>query len=41
MAAALSLMGRYEESLSLFKQILTEDQANHNMNVIKETMKNS
>ena len=36
MAVALGLMGRYEESLSLFKQILPEDQANHNLSVLRE-----
>lgn len=36
MAVALGLMARYEESLSLFKQVLPEDQANHNLNVLKE-----
>jgi len=36
MAVALGLMGRDEESLSLFKQILPEDQANHNMSILRE-----
>lgn len=36
MAVALGLMGRDEESLSLFKQILPEDQANHNLSVLRE-----
>ncbi len=36
MAVALGLMGRDEESLSLFKQLLPEDQANHNMSVLQE-----
>ncbi|MHC4657868.1 MAG: tetratricopeptide repeat protein [Planctomycetota bacterium] len=36
MALALGLMGRYEESLSLFKQVLPEDQANHNLNILRE-----
>ena len=36
MAVALSLMGRDEESLSLFKQVLPEDQANHNLSVLRE-----
>lgn len=36
MAVALGLMGRDEESLSLFNQMLPEDQANHNMSVLRE-----
>jgi Flp pilus assembly protein TadD len=36
MAVALGLMGRYEESLSLFKQVLPKDQANHNLSVLRE-----
>lgn len=36
MAVALGLMGRDEESLSLFKQILPEDQANHNLSILRE-----
>jgi tetratricopeptide (TPR) repeat protein len=36
MAVALGLLARYEESLSLFKQILPEDQANHNLSVLME-----
>ena len=36
MAVALGLMGRDEESLSLFKHVLPEDQANHNLSVLKE-----
>ena len=39
MAVTLALMGRYEESLSLFKQVLPEDQANHNLSVIQEVRK--
>ncbi len=35
MAMTLGLMGRYEESLSLFKQILPENQAEHNLTVIR------
>jgi Flp pilus assembly protein TadD len=34
MAVALGLMGREEESLALFKQILPEDQAKHNLNIL-------
>ena len=36
MAVALGLMGRDEESLSLFKQILPDDKANHNLSVLRE-----
>lgn len=36
MAVALGLLGRYEESLSLFRQVLPEDQANHNLRVLQE-----
>lgn len=36
MAVALGLMGRDEESLSLFKQLLPDDEANHNLNVLRE-----
>jgi Flp pilus assembly protein TadD len=39
MAVALGLMARYEESLSLFKQVLPEDQANHNLSVMRENGK--
>ena len=36
MALVLALMSRYEESLSLFRQVLPEDQANHNLSVLRE-----
>jgi len=36
MAVALGLMGRDAESLSLLKQVLPDDQANHNLKVIRE-----
>jgi len=36
MAVALGLMGRDEESLSLFRQVLPEDQAHHNLSVLSE-----
>jgi Flp pilus assembly protein TadD len=39
MAVALGLMARYDESLSLFKLVLPEDQAIHNLNVLKQTGK--
>jgi Flp pilus assembly protein TadD len=39
MAVALSLMGRYEESLSLFEQVLEQEQANHNVNVLQKIVK--
>ncbi len=41
MAVALSLMERNEESLALFKQILREDQASHNMKLIQEIAKSA
>jgi len=41
MAVALGLMGRDEESLSLFKQVLPEDQANHNVDVLREARKSA
>lgn len=34
MAVVLGLMARDEESLALFKQILPEDQANHNLTIL-------
>jgi tetratricopeptide (TPR) repeat protein len=37
MAVALGLLSRYEESLSLFRQVLPEDQANHNLSVLIES----
>ena len=36
MAVALGLIGRDEESLSLFRYVLPEDQANHNLSVLRE-----
>jgi Flp pilus assembly protein TadD len=36
MATVLGLMGRYEESLSLFRQILPEEQAQNNLNVLRQ-----
>ena len=41
MAVALGLLGREEESLALFKQILPEDQANHNLNILYQSRKTS
>ena len=41
MAVALGLMGREEESLSLFRQILPEDEAIHNLSVLREAKKNA
>jgi Flp pilus assembly protein TadD len=35
MAVALGLMGRDEEALSLFNQVLPEDEANHNLIVLR------
>jgi len=39
MAVALGLMGRDDESLSLFKHILPEDEANHNLKVLRGARK--
>ena len=36
MATVLGLMGRYEESLFLFRQILPEEEAQNNLNVLRE-----
>jgi len=36
MATVLGLMGRDEESLSIFRQILSENQAAHNLDVIRQ-----
>lgn len=41
MAVALGLMGRNEESLALFKQILPEDQANHNLRILSSSIEDS
>ncbi|MHC4457656.1 MAG: tetratricopeptide repeat protein [Planctomycetota bacterium] len=41
MAVALALMGRYDESLSLFKQVLPEEQASQNVSVIRKVRKNA
>ncbi len=35
MAVTLGLMGRHEESLSLFRQILPEDKAGHNLKILR------
>ena len=32
----LGLIGCYEESLSLLKQVLPEDQANHNLSMLRK-----
>ena len=39
MAVALGLMGRDEESLSLLRKVLPADQAEHNLNVLREARK--
>ena len=39
MAVALGMMGRDDEALSLFKHILPEDEANHNLSVLQEARK--
>ena len=36
MAVALGLMGRDEESLSLFKQVLSDKEANHNLSILQK-----
>ncbi len=36
MAMTLGLLGRYEESLFLFEQILPEEQVEHNLNVLRK-----
>lgn len=36
MAVVLGLMGRYEESLALFKQMLNQQQAQHNLDVLRK-----
>ncbi len=41
MAVALGLMGRDEESLALFTQILPDDQARHNLDVLCRSRKTS
>lgn len=41
MAVALGLMGREEESLALFKQILPEDQAARNVEVLRQARKDA
>ena len=41
MAVVLGLMGRDEESLSLFKQVLSEDLANQNLAVLLKTEDNT
>ncbi|UCC97455.1 MAG: tetratricopeptide repeat protein [Phycisphaerales bacterium] len=39
MAVALGLMGREEEALALFRQVLPEDQTVHNLSVLREASK--
>ncbi len=34
-------LGRYEESLSLYKQILPEDKANYNLSILQKSRENS
>jgi len=41
MAVALCLMGRDDESLSLFKHILPEEEANHNLSVLQKAREQS
>jgi Flp pilus assembly protein TadD len=40
MAMALGLMDRYDESLSLFRLVMPEEQATHNLNILKQAGKN-
>lgn len=37
MAVSLSLMGHYDESLSLFSQVLSQEDATYNVNTIRKT----
>jgi Flp pilus assembly protein TadD len=39
LAVALALAGREEESLSLFRQVLPRDQADHNLNILRQARK--
>jgi tetratricopeptide (TPR) repeat protein len=39
MAAALGLLGRYDESLSLYKQVMPAGDAHHNVAILAETRK--
>jgi Flp pilus assembly protein TadD len=39
MATALALMGRYEEALSLYRQILPEEAAQENVRLLRENIK--
>jgi Flp pilus assembly protein TadD len=39
LAVALALAGREEESLSLFRQVLSRDQADHNLNILRQARK--
>jgi hypothetical protein len=39
MAVALGLMGRDEEALALFKQILPEERAAHNVELLRQARK--
>ena len=38
MAVTLGLMGRFEESLSLFRQVLPEEQAQNNLTILKDNV---
>jgi hypothetical protein len=37
MAMALALLGRYDESLALYKQVLPKDKADHNISILKKS----
>jgi Flp pilus assembly protein TadD len=41
MAVALGLWGRYDESMSLYRQVLTEEEANHNVDILREARMNA
>jgi serine/threonine-protein kinase len=41
MAMTMALMGRYDESLSLYKQVLPEDKANHNVSILQKARENT
>jgi len=41
MGMALGLMGHFDESLSLFQQVLPEEQARHNVDILREARENT
>jgi len=40
MAVALGLLGRYDESRSLYQQVLSKDEADHNLDVLRQARMN-